>query len=275
MPRDARGRVRVVAGSMIAQRYGIGGKPWTRAKGRNGQKDWALAAYLASVGRKSSPALAKDLNENRAADFYSIGAPYVALASDWLPIATNWTALMPMAVARNFGNLAEMYAMVVAVADLGIRPVMIDSTMVSNPGAGGEAWPWIDALPKDRRCDPRLVQDASLRLPFFLHYCQRYQINNMKGQPGHMFSKYQVPDEILDCPNPGSESGSTKTHQANNKPGPKKNMWLDADGFLPEPPNTTQATSTSDLRHVFSNCVATRATNRAARDYRKWFCNNV
>jgi hypothetical protein len=32
--------------------------------------------------------------------YYSIGAPYIALASDWLPIATNWTNLMPMAVRK-------------------------------------------------------------------------------------------------------------------------------------------------------------------------------
>ena len=95
-------------GTMIAQRYGIGGKPWTRAKGRNGQKDWDLRGYFASVGRPDSPANALDLTENAAGTFYSIGAPYMALAADWLPIATNWTGLMPMAVERNFGNLAEM-----------------------------------------------------------------------------------------------------------------------------------------------------------------------
>ena len=40
--KDAEGRARVVKGTMIAQRYGIGGKPWTSAPGRNGQKDWDL-----------------------------------------------------------------------------------------------------------------------------------------------------------------------------------------------------------------------------------------
>jgi hypothetical protein len=37
-------------------------------------------------------------------------------------------------VERNFGNLAEMYAMVIAVADLGIRPARVDNLMVSNVG---------------------------------------------------------------------------------------------------------------------------------------------
>ena len=103
--------------TMIAQRYGIGGKPWTSAPGRNGQLAWKLRDYFTSIGRPDSPASAPDLNERSADAFYSIGAPYIALAQDWLPIATNWTGLMPMAVARSFGNLAEMYAMVIAVAD--------------------------------------------------------------------------------------------------------------------------------------------------------------
>ena len=36
MPRPLR------PGTMIAQRYGIGGKPWTSAPGRNGQLAWKL-----------------------------------------------------------------------------------------------------------------------------------------------------------------------------------------------------------------------------------------
>jgi hypothetical protein len=96
-------------GVMVAQRYGIGGAPWTkRTVGRNGQKPWGLKDYFTAFGRPHSPALAEDLDEGRAANFFSIGAPYIALAGDWLPIASNWTGLMPMAVQRNFGNLAEM-----------------------------------------------------------------------------------------------------------------------------------------------------------------------
>ena len=159
--------------TMIAQRYGIGGKPWTSAPGRNGQLAWKLRDYFTSIGRPDSPASAPDLNERSADAFYSIGAPYVALASDWLPIATNWTGLMPMAVARNFGNLAEMYAMVIAVADLGIRPATVDSLMVSNVGAGGEGWPFVDRLPPERACDPTLLDDEAHRLPFFLRGAAR------------------------------------------------------------------------------------------------------
>ena len=113
-----------------------------RGRGRSARRPRRREFFL-EIGRLNSPARATDLTENRAADFYSIGAPYIALAADWLPIATNWTGLMPMALERNFGNLAEMYAMTIAVADYGVRPKMVDSMMVSDVGAGGERHrPW-------------------------------------------------------------------------------------------------------------------------------------
>jgi hypothetical protein len=273
MPVDpARGVVRVMPGTMISQRYGIGGKPWTRDAGRNSQKAWAIDKYFKSVGRPHSPALAADLlgHEARAGDFYSIGAPYIALAADWLPISTNWTGLMYMAVERNFGNLAEMYAMVLAVADVGIRPVMLDSLMVSNVDAGGEGWPWVDALPRARVCDPALLAETeALPLPTFLHYCQGYRHPGISPAPGHLFSKYAVPDAILSCP-AALKEGAEGQRQRNQG----GRMQLNAEGFLPEPDvhNIAASAKQSDLRHTFAHCFATRGTNKAARDYRAWFC---
>ena len=262
--------------TMIAQRYGIGGKPWTSAAGRNGQLAWGLRDFFTSIGRPDSPASAPDLNERTADAFYSIGAPYVALAQDWLPIATNWTGLMPMAVQRNFGNLAEMYAMVIAVADLGIRPATVDSLMVSNVGAGGEGWPFVDKLPPARACDPTLLDDETYRLPFFLHYCQRYEHTEPPpyDESNWIYSKYQVPDEILQCPAGTHDVEGAKP----KKKAARQRMRLDAAGFLPEPKATVDAaalTGTSGrarLRHVWAFCAATRRTNLAARDYRRWFC---
>jgi hypothetical protein len=266
MPIDSRSNeVRVIRGSMIAQRYGIGGKPWTLAPGRNNQKAWALDEYFKSIGRANSPALASDLlgHEDAAATYFSIGAPYIALASDWLPISTNWTALMYMAVERNFGNLAEMYAMVVAVADYGIRPVMIDSLMVSNVHCGDEAWPFVDKIPLDRGCDPSILLDRKqFPLPIFLHYCQSYVHPDIKPpQSWTQFSKYAVPDEILACPVDGG------TRSSNGK-----SAVLGADGLLPEPNIHSVAHNVMELRNIFSYCFATRGTNQAARDYRAWYC---
>lgn len=267
MPRDRKsGKVRVGEGSMIAQRYGIGGKPWTLAPGRNGQKTWAIKEYFTSIGRPRSPALASDLigDESRAGEFYSIGAPYIALASDWLPISTNWTALMYMAVERNFGNLAEMYAMVLAVADYGIRPAMVDSLMVSNVDAGGEGWPWVDTLPMDRGCDPTILTEE-FPLPTFLHYCQGYKHPGIMPNPGFLFSKYSVPDVILECP-AENEGNQKEKRKGNGK------MMLDEKGFLPEPDIHSVASTKRDLRNIFAHCLATRGTNQAVRDYRSWFC---
>jgi hypothetical protein len=277
MPRDpVTGKVRVVKGSMIAQRYGIGGKPWTKAPGRNKQKAWALDQYFISTGRPSSPALAADLmgHEDRAGDFFSIGAPYFAIASDWLPISTSWTALMYMTVERNFGNLAEMYAMVIAVADYGIRPAMIDSLMVSNVDASDEGWPWVDKLPRDRACDPDILTE-DYPLPIFLHYCQSYVHPDLAPNPASLFSKYQVPDEILACPSGSQADEGEKGNIGKGRKGKKGagGMVLDANGFLPEPDVHTIAADKIGQRNIFAHCFATRGTNQAARDYRSWFCS--
>ena len=83
-----------------------------------------------------------------------------------------------------------------------------------------------------------------------------------------------MPDEILHCP--------AGTHDLEGERPKKKaarqRMRLNADGFLPEPSATVDAsvlTGTSGrarLRHVWAFCAATRRTNLAARDYRRWFC---
>ena len=131
-------------------------------------------------------------------------------------------------------------------------------------------------MPPERACDPTLLDDAAHRLPFFLHYCQRYE--HVEKPPydesNWIYSKYQVPDEILHCP--------AGTHDLEGERPKKKasrqRMRLDADGFLPEPSATVDAsvlTGTSGrarLRHVWAFCAATRRTNLAARDYRRWFC---
>ena len=270
----------ITKGTMVAQRYGIGGAPWRTGPGKNGQKAWDLKGYLTSIGRSDSPALDSDLNENSAAAYYSFGAPYIALAVDWLPIATNWTNLMPMAVERNFGNLAEMYACSIAVADYGIRPAMIDSLMVSNVGAPGEGWPWVDKIPMDRGCDPTILSDPAYFLPNFLHYCQTYRIKefenglypgiNGDNKPNKLYSKYQVPNDILNCP-AGSKAAEGGAGIPTRKGG--GGMHLGNDGYLPEPPHHIDAhNNLENLRNIFSACVATRATNQAARDYRHWFC---
>jgi hypothetical protein len=270
---------RITKGTMVAQRYGIGGAPWRTGPGKNGQKAWGLKDYLTSIGRPDSPALAPDLNEQSSSAYYSFGAPYIALAEDWLPIATNWTNLMPMAVERNFGNLAEMYACSIAVADYGIRPAQLDMLMVSDVGAGGEGWPWVDKIPMDRACDPTVLTDPAYNLPFFLHYCQAYKINefqqNSRGHdkdnhPNFLYSKYQVPNEILDCPagSKAKEGGASIPRKSGGS-----GMHLGVDGYLPDPPHVVDAHgSVTEHRNIFSNCVATRATNQAARDYRHWFC---
>ena len=163
---------------------------------------------------------------------------------------------------------------------------MVDSLMVSNVDADGGGWPWVDKLPLDRGCDPTVLtqSEPKYELPFWLHYCQTYHVKdfqamnkeNLQNQPNFRFSKYAVPDEILHCPTGSKalEGGEVKEVEKGGKV--KKgggSMHLGEDGFLPEPPTLVSAHgSIPQLRHNFANCVATRATNQAARDYRRWFC---
>lgn len=157
--------------------------------------------------------------------------------------------------------------MAVAVADYGIRPAMIDSLMVSNVGAGGEGWPWIDKIPLDRGCDPNILKE-NIPLPVFLHYCQSYRHPRISPNPGFIFSKYAVPDAILDCP---ADVDPNSANQRRRQGGGGK-MVLDSSGLLPEPDVRSIANNKNELRHIFAHCFATRGTNQAARDFRSWFC---
>ena len=118
------------------------------------------------------------------------------------------------------------------------------------------------------------MTDDSLKLPHFLHYCQRYEHVDKPpyADTAWIFSKYQVPDEILQCP-AGSASLEDAPRAAKKQGGDRKRMKLADDGFLPEPPVAVDyPESTKTKRNVFSFCIATRRTNLAARDYRRWFC---
>jgi hypothetical protein len=172
-----------------------------------------------------------------------------------------------------------MYACSIAVADYGIRPVQIDSLMISNVHCDDEGWKWIDQLPLERGCDPTLLTqtDPVYPLPAFLHYCQGYMVKDFKeghtSQPGiapnWKYTKYQVPNEILDCP-AGSKAMEGGEVRKKIKGGI---MHLTSEGFLPEPPTSVNPNGDiKEFRNIFSNCVATRATNQAAIDYRRWFC---
>ena len=97
--------------------------------------------------------------------------------------------------------LAEMYAYCMAAAHLGLKHARIDNHMVSNVGAGGEGWPWVDKM--DDACAD--VDAYGGDLPTVVHYCQNYR------QADWMFAKrrmprgsvgWPVPDGILACETP-------------------------------------------------------------------------
>ena len=195
-------------------------------------------------------------------------------ARDAVPLAKAWLRAVPDVHAQYPYLLAEMYGYSMAAANLSLPHAQVHHLMVSNVGAGGEGWPFVDRLPPERACDPTLLDDEAHRLPFFLHYCQRYEHVDKPpyADTAWIFSKYQVPDEILQCP-AGSASLEDAPRAAKKQGGDRKRMKLADDGFLPEPPVAVDyPESTKTKRNVFSFCIATRRTNLAARDYRRWFC---
>ena len=80
-----------------------------------------------------------------------------------------------------------------------------------------------------------------------------------------------MPDEILHCP-AGTEAADGIAGIGAGGGGKERKLKLTKKGFLPEPPTDLKAKSKAELRNTFSHCTATRATNQAARDYRRWFC---
>ena len=62
--------------------------------------------------------------------------------------------------------------------------------------------------------------------------------------------------------------------QAKRKGKKTTNMRLvGEEQLLPVPsPNLAAAKAKPNLRNIFAHCMATMATNQAARDYRRWFC---
>ena len=77
---------------------------------------------------------------------YSVGPPYIAHIDDWREIADQWWDMMPRVHAQYPHLLAEMYAFSMAAANLTLPIAQLHHYMVSDVGAGGEGWPWVERL---------------------------------------------------------------------------------------------------------------------------------
>jgi peptidyl serine alpha-galactosyltransferase len=90
-----------------------------------------------------------------------------------------------------------MYAYSMASAHESLPHLQVDHYMVSNVEAGGEGWPWVDALPEV--CLPPNSDNVyypGQNIPTVAHFCQTYRIGE------YMFTKRRVPHNIFDCDHP-------------------------------------------------------------------------
>ena len=94
--------------------------------------------------------------------------------------------------------LMQMYAYCIAAAHLRLPHMRVDHLMVSNVGAGGEGWPFVDQIAEDKSikmCNFASVpiSDAYFPIPSVIHYCQRYFVDKF------IFYKRNFKTTFYDC----------------------------------------------------------------------------
>jgi hypothetical protein len=125
---------------------------------------WNLTSLLGP----DSPAL--KLQREDVLHRLQLGPPYIATAFDAYRLAKRWTELC-QPVHRIFPNmLAEMYAYILAAADLGIQHTISQSLMWSDPRIQyTEPWDLIEGMKVEDLCGELPSRTANV-----LHYCQPF-----------------------------------------------------------------------------------------------------
>jgi len=107
-------------------------------------------------------------------------------------IVVKWCEFAPAVHDQYPYLLAEMFAYCLAAAHLRLSHQTAISFMVSDVGAGGEGWDYVDKLPDNELCAPKSVEE----LPNVIHFCQRY------GLGKYFFGKRKLPKDFLSCEAP-------------------------------------------------------------------------
>ena len=158
--------------------------------------------------------------------------------------------------------LAEMYAYSMAAANLTLPHAQVHQLMVSNVGAGGEGWDWIDSTADSVCAGATLTQppsntrvDAQAKFtndehapgpaaPSVVHFCQSYRLAGLK------FGKHSVAHNTFSC---DPEMGLFK--------------------FDPQPLATAAKTGTlAEVRAAFFLCNILPRLNDALLRYKREVC---
>jgi len=142
-----------------------------------------------------------------------------------------------------------MFAYCLAAAHLKLAHQTAISFMVSDTGAGGEGWGYVDRLPDNELCHPKSTED----LPNVIHFCQRYSTGNF------FFGKRKLPKDFLTCESPLFREPTDKELESN--------MAHFGDGSKKEwKPQLAK-------RNRFMICNMIPAVNAAATYFKKHHCD--
>ena len=233
----------VQPGMAVGQMYGFG-SVWMNMFDRN--KMCGASSYCATIPY------------NEANWYYPVGPPYLIHQQDFKPIMDKWWAFMKPAYAADKGDIqVDMYAYIMAAADLKVKHVILEQYMVSCPDCGGEGWKYIDALPTLSCHAPAFP--AGAHRPTFIHAAQHYHACTKGDRPtgggcstpgSEMwnFHKGHVPSRILECEQP----------------------------LLVQPPDNlfNVQVGVHNRRNAYMICVLLKMVNDAACDFRKKYCPN-
>ena len=146
-----------------------------------------------------------------------------------------------------------MFAYCIAAAHLQLPHMRIDNLMVSNTGAGGEGWPFVDAVKDDEKvamCDfaTAPMSDLKYPIPSVIHYCQRYLIGSI------LFSKRKFDRTFYACDTKPLESMPSDLAEKSIKP------------------DDDEKTKTKINRESFMLCAITSILNDSLSFYKDHHC---
>mmetsp|Transcript_12848 Transcript_12848/g.32359 ORF Transcript_12848/g.32359 Transcript_12848/m.32359 type:complete len:534 (-) Transcript_12848:95-1696(-) len=174
-------KLKVEHGSPFSQQYGYG-------------MQWYDKVNLDYVFNNSEvPTPLKNMSRNQGFNYYfAMGPPYIATAKDMWSIVNKWSEIAPAVHDEYPYLLAEMFAYNLAIGHLELRHTIAKSFQVSDPRAGGEGFPLIDAVPASNMCKDFPASE----LPHVIHYCQRYYLGKW------FIGKYKLRKDFISCEAP-------------------------------------------------------------------------
>ena len=116
---------------------------------------------------------------------FQLGPPYIATARDMWRLAKRWTELC-VEVKKIYPNmLAEMYAYILAAADLNVQHAVSHSLMWSDPRVQyTEPWDWVEGMAAEDLCGKVPTKTANV-----LHYCQPFALGDWRLYKNDLRSK--------------------------------------------------------------------------------------